>query len=91
MIVVDASALVEVLLQTPPARDIEDRLFGDGEALHAPHLIDIEVAHAIRRYAIGGQVDGERGRAEHGGAAHLSLGAAEIGAAIIAERRLRAA
>jgi predicted nucleic acid-binding protein len=62
VIVVDASALVEVLLQTPPARDIEDRLFAVGQALHAPHLIDIEVAHAIRRYAIGGQVDGERGR-----------------------------
>ena len=27
------------------------------------HLIDVEVAHAIRRYAISGQIKGDRGRA----------------------------
>jgi len=63
MIVVDASAMVEVLLRTPDARAIEARLFDDRQTLHAPHLIDVEVAHAVRRYAIGGQIDGERGRA----------------------------
>jgi predicted nucleic acid-binding protein len=30
--------------------------------LHAPHLLDIEVAQVIRKYAARGEVDGERGR-----------------------------
>jgi predicted nucleic acid-binding protein len=48
MIVVDASALVEVLLRTPAAEVVEKRLFDVREALHAPHLLDIEVAQVIR-------------------------------------------
>ena len=63
MIVVDASTLVEVLLRTPAAQPIEARLLAAGQVLHAPHLLDIEVAHALRRYAISGQIDAERGRA----------------------------
>ena len=63
MIVVDASTLVEVLLRARDAQAIEDRLFENGQTLHAPHLIDVEVAHAIRRYAISGQIKGDRGRA----------------------------
>jgi len=62
VIVVDASAIVEVLLRTRDAQAIEERLFEDGQTLHVPHLVDIEVAHAVRRYAISGQIDGERGR-----------------------------
>lgn len=49
MMVVDASAVVEVLLQTDAGRRIEERLFAPGETLYVPHLIDIEVAHALRR------------------------------------------
>ena len=49
MMVVDASAVVEVLLQTEAGRRIEERLFAPDETLHVPHLIDIEVAHALRR------------------------------------------
>jgi hypothetical protein len=30
--------------------------------LHAPHLLDVEVAQVIRRYAASGEIDGERGR-----------------------------
>ena len=63
MIVVDASTLVEVLLRARGAQAIEDRLFENGQTLHAPHLIDVEIAHAIRRYAISGQIKGDRGRA----------------------------
>ena len=63
MIVVDASTLVEVLLRARDAQAIEDRLFENGQTLHAPHLIDVEIAHAIRRYAISGQIKGDRGRA----------------------------
>jgi predicted nucleic acid-binding protein len=63
VIVVDASALVEILLRTPAAPVIERRLFDTGLTLHAPQLLDIEVAHALRRYALSGQIEGERGRA----------------------------
>ena len=49
MIVVDASALLEVILRTPAAKAVEERLFVPRETLHAPHLIDVEVAQAMRR------------------------------------------
>lgn len=49
MIVVDASAVLEVLLRTTAATVVEPRLFG-GETLHAPHLLDVEVAQVLRRY-----------------------------------------
>ena len=62
MIVVDASALIEILLRTAAAAAIETRLFVGGQTLHAPHLLDIEVTHAVRRYAISGQIDANRGR-----------------------------
>lgn len=62
MIVVDASALLEVLLRTSAAEAVEKRLFDDRETLHAPHLLDVEVAQVIRRYAAAGEIDQERGR-----------------------------
>lgn len=62
MIVVDASALLETLLRTPAATAVATRLFDSGETLHAPHLLDVEVAQVIRRYAANGEVDGEHGR-----------------------------
>ena len=48
MIVVDASALLEVLLRTPNASAIESRLFENRQSLHAAHLLDVEVASALR-------------------------------------------
>lgn len=63
MIVVDASALLEALLRTPAAGPVEERLFAPRETLHAPHLIDVEIAQLIRRYAAAGEIDSERGRA----------------------------
>jgi predicted nucleic acid-binding protein len=62
VIVVDASALLEALLRTPAAKAVERRLFDPQETLHAPHLLDVEVAQVIRRYAANGEIDGERGR-----------------------------
>jgi predicted nucleic acid-binding protein len=62
MIVVDASALLEALLRTPVATAVERRLFDPQETLHAPHLVDVEVAQVIRRYAANGELDSERGR-----------------------------
>lgn len=49
MIVLDASAAVELVLQTPRAERIAARALHPAERLHAPHLIDIEVAQVIRR------------------------------------------
>ena len=60
MIVVDASALLEVLLNTPGANRVSDRLFGSGDTLHVPHLIDLEVAQVLRRYAAGGVLTPDR-------------------------------
>lgn len=40
---------------------MEDRLFTAGQTLHAPHLLDVEVAQVIRRYALSGEIDRARG------------------------------
>ena len=61
MIVTDASVILEVLLRTPAARAIESRLFDGGETLHAPHLLDVEVAQVLRRYAARGEISAARG------------------------------
>jgi predicted nucleic acid-binding protein len=61
MIVVDASAVLEALLRTPAARAVERRLFELSQTLHAPHLLDVEVAQVVRRYAANGEIDVERG------------------------------
>src|SRR6187549_3150131 len=63
MMVVDASALLEALLRTPAAGAVEKRLFEPSRTLHAPHLLDVEIAQVIRRYAANGEIDAERGRA----------------------------
>ena len=47
MIVVDASAMLEFLLQTPLGTRVESRLFRDGEEFHSPHLVDVEVTHGL--------------------------------------------
>ena len=62
MIVVDASAMIEVLLRAPAAAAIDARLFEPGETMHAPHLLDVEVAQVVRRYVANGEIDADRGR-----------------------------
>jgi predicted nucleic acid-binding protein len=49
MIVLDASAAIDWLLQTAAGQRIEKRIYSRGETLHAPHLIDLEVAQVLRR------------------------------------------
>lgn len=61
MIVVDASAILEVLLNTRAAGMVARRLFAAGETLHAPHLLDLEVTQVLRRYARAGVLTEERG------------------------------
>jgi predicted nucleic acid-binding protein len=49
VIVLDASAVVDWLLQTPAGKLIENRIYGSNQSLHAPHLLDLEVAQVLRR------------------------------------------
>ena len=51
MIVLDASAAVDWLLQTAAGQRIERRLYGRRETLCAPHLLDLEVTQVLRRLA----------------------------------------
>ena len=56
MIVLDASAAVEWLLQTPAGLVIEKRIYSRNESLHTPHLLDVEVAQVLRRLVREGTV-----------------------------------
>jgi predicted nucleic acid-binding protein len=49
VIVLDASAAVDWLVQTAGARHIERRIFSRNQSLHAPELLDLEVAQMLRR------------------------------------------
>ena len=60
MIVLDASALVELLLGTSRGRLIGSRIADPELGLHTPHLADIEVAQALRRYVRDGEIDAAR-------------------------------
>lgn len=62
MIVLDASAAIEWLLQSPAGVKIEKRLFPPSESLHAPHLLDVEVAQVLRRYVREKIISAQRGQ-----------------------------
>lgn len=57
MIVLDASALVELLLATEQGRSIGARIADPTLGLHVPHLADIEVAQTLRRYVRDRELD----------------------------------
>jgi predicted nucleic acid-binding protein len=57
MIVLDASALVELLLGTRQGRSIALRVADPALGLHVPHLADVEVAQSLRSYVREGQLD----------------------------------
>ncbi|MGZ5214255.1 MAG: type II toxin-antitoxin system VapC family toxin [Actinomycetota bacterium] len=59
MIVVDTSAVLAVLTGRPRNEDLINRLADDGD-LHAPHLIDVEMIHALRRLVSTGDLSQER-------------------------------
>lgn len=60
MIVLDASAAVDWLLQTPAGQRIEQRIYSRHETLHAPHLLDLETAQVLRRLARQGVISARR-------------------------------
>lgn len=51
-----------MLLRTPTGQRVETRAFSPGESLHAPHLIDLEVAQLFRRHAASGTIAPARGK-----------------------------
>ncbi len=61
MLVVDASALAELLLGRRAAGRVEEHLAEHEFDLHAPHLIDLEVLSALRRLVASGDATAERG------------------------------
>ncbi len=61
MIVLDASAAIEWLLQTTSGLQIERRIYSQNETLHSPHLLDIEVVHVLRRFVLEGRISANRG------------------------------
>jgi predicted nucleic acid-binding protein len=50
VIVLDASAVVELLLNTATGRTIAARIADPAVGIHIPHLTDVEVMQALRRY-----------------------------------------
>ena len=60
MFVLDASGAVELVLNTAAGKRIANRIDDPAESIHAPHLIDVEVAHVLRRYALLGVLSAAR-------------------------------
>jgi len=56
VIVLDASAAVSALLNAGPARAALA-----AEAVHVPHLVDAEIAHALRRHVLGRSLGADDG------------------------------
>lgn len=60
MIVVDASAVIELLLRTEIGEEVEPYVLGGGTSLHAPELLDYEVLSALRRRELRAQIGSAR-------------------------------
>ena len=60
MIVLDSSAVVEWLLGLPRADAVGARILA-ADSLHAPALMDIEVAQVMRRYTADGEIGADTG------------------------------
>lgn len=71
MIVADASVVVELLLQRDIVPSLRARL--DGEAVHAPTVIEVETLHALRRASLAGVVSEDRAALARGVFASMPL------------------
>lgn len=60
MIVLDASAVVELVLVSRTGRLVATRIDDPSETLHVPHLLAVEVGQVLRRLVAAGQLDEER-------------------------------
>jgi predicted nucleic acid-binding protein len=59
VLVVDTSAILAALIGRPGSPALVEALMSDGD-LHAPHLIDVEVIHALRQLVMRGDISEER-------------------------------
>ena len=59
MIVVDTSAVLGALVGLPKALGLVDRIRIDSD-LHAPHLLDVEFQHGLRRLVMSGAISEDR-------------------------------
>ena len=62
MAVIDASVLVAYLAGGDRAVAARDVVFANAGSLWAPHLVDAEVGHALRRVVSAGQLSALKGR-----------------------------
>jgi predicted nucleic acid-binding protein len=51
---------MEVLLATGVGTRVRDRVFRKEETLHAPHLLDLEIVHVLRRSCMIGELQPNR-------------------------------
>jgi predicted nucleic acid-binding protein len=72
VLVVDTSAVLEALASRTPTPGLIERLARDSD-LHAPHLIDTEVLHALRRMTIAHTISDERAADARNDYAELTL------------------
>ena len=73
MIVLDASVALELILTTPDGARAASRLRELEAPMHAPHLIDIEVLHVLRRIEGAGRITSPRARAALGDFGDLAI------------------
>lgn len=77
MIVLDASAAVDWLLQTPAGQRIEQRIYtcphGHTETLHTVHLLDVEFVQVLRRLVREGTLAPKRAEEAIGDLAALRI------------------
>ena len=62
MIVLDASAAVDWLLQTVPGQRIEQRIYARADTLHSVYLLDVEFVQVMRRLVREGKLTPKRAR-----------------------------
>ena len=74
MIVLDASAALELLLRGGARPGLVGRILRSGESIAAPHLLDLEVAQVLRRFVLAGELT--EARAREALEDHLAMGIA---------------
>ena len=72
MLVVDTSAVIEAIAGGRPPAALVERLAADAD-LHAPHLIDVEMLHALRRLTLAGALSANRAQDARADFADLTI------------------
>ena len=60
MIILDASVVIHLLLNTAVGREVGKRIESPELSLHAPQLLDLEVLQVLRRYILTDQLSEQR-------------------------------